>query len=427
MSELAEELAPLVRERDYTLTYQDLTPELLDTWTRLVDVKPEPLLDSDSPASESASASLGSPPTTPMAGAAAPTSAAAATVSSRHTQARSTATSGGDRTNCACVRCKQFKMASGNERPCKRCVRAGLGDECVDCVQKRPGRKPRQDRLSKELAVISFPKCFVFDGDVLVAMHVDPFANAALSILKNLETGFVNMLMAETAVPAPPSTFSEWLSTVEGVPSAPSLLRTAFSFVITWLTNLRQYCAEHNVSMREPFYRFLCRDFMFRARLYCVDDSAIQNAYQQLAVEGLLPSYAEIDASCQWLEHVSSLLMHAPMGVMGLRYKNGGTIQSVFVNERMTEIFSYTREEFIHHMLSSTEDIMMRLWHISEWGPMFAHWLATVLGLKGNFSRRGVFVRADGTKFEAVWSSQFTYTADGLPESILMYITPVSQ
>lgn len=69
---------------------------------------------------------------------------------------------------------------------------------------------------------------------------------------------------------------------------------------------------------------------------------------------------------------------------------------------------------------------MMRLCHISEWSSMFSYWLASMIALKPNYSRRGVFVKQDGTRFEAVMSVQFTYDEDAVPETILTYFTPVN-
>jgi len=43
----------------------------------------------------------------------------------------------------ACIRCKAAKKCCDEQRPCQRCVRMGLGDQCYDAKHMKPGRKPK--------------------------------------------------------------------------------------------------------------------------------------------------------------------------------------------------------------------------------------------------------------------------------------------
>lgn len=112
---------------------------------------------------------------------------------------------------------------------------------------------------------------------------------------------------------------------------------------------------QNRVQFREQFYRFLCRDFMFRAPTYCVDERTIQQALEQLQFKDEYEKgYVDLDQSCEWLSNVSALLMSAPMGVLGFKYKHGH-VQSVFANDRISEVFGYTKEQVVQLMLSCTE------------------------------------------------------------------------
>jgi hypothetical protein len=73
----------------------------------------------------------------------------------------------------ACTRCKRMKVSCGHERPCRRCIRAGTADDCVDCVHKKPGRKPvgaaGADGTSMSSALALIPSRPI---DAIVDLHV---------------------------------------------------------------------------------------------------------------------------------------------------------------------------------------------------------------------------------------------------------------
>ena len=54
------------------------------------------------------------------------------------------------RVKTACVNCKLAKTRCDNKRPCRRCVRTGRADTCIDSVHKTRGRKRPQPRGAKQ-------------------------------------------------------------------------------------------------------------------------------------------------------------------------------------------------------------------------------------------------------------------------------------
>lgn len=117
------------------------------------------------------------------------------------------------------------------------------------------------------------------------------------------------------------------------------------------MSQLRAYCAAQNVPMREPFFRFIVRDLLHRAALYCMTPEETEAVGVQLGLPSCASSLS-LDRTCQWLTSLTGHLMDAPMGVMGLRLKHG-VMQSVFLNTRLSELFGYSKDEFLYLILTS--------------------------------------------------------------------------
>eukprot|EP00698_Gefionella_okellyi_P005646 TRINITY_DN1511_c0_g1_i1.p1 TRINITY_DN1511_c0_g1~~TRINITY_DN1511_c0_g1_i1.p1 ORF type:complete len:408 (+),score=69.41 TRINITY_DN1511_c0_g1_i1:1039-2262(+) len=356
----------------------------------------------------------------------------------------------------ACTRCKSAKTCCDDQRPCRRCTRLGVEDQCHDGEQRKPGRKRKIPTVAddarvaaslgviatamasaasppaKPLSCLEFGSTFAPEKLLSVACSADKHQlvpqqrsdDTSTSVKELISTAFNSPLQLFGDMVADPSVFELFTSQ----PQQPrleahsnSILENAYYAIYDCLKGFRQQFDAGQHPMREHMYRFLCLHFFDKAMSTGIrSDVAMAHRLELGVHESIGPARMSGDAI--WSEFAARAYGRAPVGVIAVKFTDS-TTQALYVNDEAANLFGYSVEELSELIMDPRENFFLRLWHYDDWKKMIKDTFMTLVNQQERHVLRGRFYHTSGERFEAVWSVQFVYNEVGVPACKWIYIT----
>lgn len=207
------------------------------------------------------------------------------------------------------------------------------------------------------------------------------------------------------------------------LPLHPSVvMQNAYYALFECLRTIRKQFDAGAKPMQEPLYRFLCLHFLDKAAAYGITPEVSEMHRRELAVTA--GERVKLTTNSEWLRVMTVSCGRAPIGVLGVQFSDS-SIEAIFVNDEAARLFGYTAAEIKRLVLDPRENFFLRVWHFEDWRRMFMMSFAALVQQQERTSTRGRFYHSSGSRFEAMWSSQYKYSPEGVPVSHSIFITPI--
>eukprot|EP00698_Gefionella_okellyi_P011961 TRINITY_DN3192_c0_g3_i1.p1 TRINITY_DN3192_c0_g3~~TRINITY_DN3192_c0_g3_i1.p1 ORF type:complete len:412 (+),score=70.69 TRINITY_DN3192_c0_g3_i1:54-1289(+) len=339
----------------------------------------------------------------------------------------------------ACVRCKAAKKCCDEQRPCQRCVRMGLGDQCYDATHMKPGRKPKPlseiigyDPSAQPAALLPMtnPPSST-DLTSFYEQHTDAFAlfdmataeSPAVQIASFYESStdpLLHINIQTIIQPLHTSVMDQWMGSLLYFVNRLKDVGLALSMGIT--------------PMPVELYQVLSQYVLIQAERFGVPKETVQSLRDELwgidkSVEGAIRRYLDLRQQRRPRLIASKSrfagLGQLPMGVIAICH--AGLAPDIFVNSEAAQLFGYRNgaEELMQQLQSDMDAVFVRHLHPGDWQRAMPAVMACIAKREEKLVTKTRAYTVSGQLLELTMTIAFQYDPQGVPVATIMYMVRV--